>query len=97
MTRDIHETLQELCNRMEMLEDEHDAIAKLPNEVAELSGKVDTLQTMLLARMDGVSTSVDKATSVKTAIQFAAVVVVPVLVALIGGYFALRAGLATPK
>ena len=44
-------------------------------------------------RFDSVDTATAKASSWGTALTFAATVIVPILIALIGGYFALRSGL----
>lgn len=84
-----------LRERIEDLEDEREAIKELPQAVAELHGAVGVLQSLVTSRFDGIEPKVDKAASLRTALQFAAVVIVPVLVALIGGYFALKAGLAS--
>lgn len=79
-------TIQELLERIEDLENEREAIKELPEAVAQLRGSVETLQTLVVAQ----SQKVTKATSWSTALQFAAVVIVPLMIALIGGYFALK-------
>lgn len=84
--------------RIKDLEDIAVVTDRLIERVGELSGKVDVLTTQLTQHLlnlkeavDHQSTSTDKLASWKTALQFAAAVVVPLLIALIGGYFALKA------
>lgn len=77
--RETHERLEDAENRIQVFEG-------LLGAVATLDGKVDVLMD-LCRGLDG---KTDKLSSLKTAVQFAAVVVVPILVALIGGYFLLR-------
>ena len=59
-------------------------LAGLNREVAELRGEVKTLASLVTQRFDGVDGALEKASSFKNAVQFAAVVIVPILVALIG-------------
>jgi hypothetical protein len=84
--------IRELKERVEDLENEREAIKQLPHAVAELHGAVDTLRDIVIGKLDTIGGSVERVSSIKTAIQFAALVIVPILVALIGGYFALKAG-----
>lgn len=79
--------LKELLDRVEDLEDERLAIKELPDAVAHLAGQVEVLQALVLAQ----SQKVNDATGLKTALQFAAVIIVPLIVVLVGGYFTLRA------
>lgn len=87
MGKTMEERLDELEERVEDLENEREAIKQLPSQMALLKGAVEVLQALVLAQSQRVS----KATSWTTAVQFAAVVIVPLLVALIGGYFVLKA------
>lgn len=66
-------------------------------DIARLEGTVDTLSKLVLAKLDGVQEGVDKAAGVRSAITYAAIVIVPILVAVIGGYFALKAGVGPGK
>lgn len=96
MTDDeLQEEVHDLRGRVEALEEVHDRLQKLPDAVAELTGTVKTLTTMVTSRFDHVDQGVDRASGIKTAITFASVVIVPILIALIGGYFALRSGAGT--
>lgn len=79
--------MDDIENRVEDLENTQEAIGSLPSEVAALKGMVEVLQTLVLAQ----SQKVSEATGWKTAVQFAAAVIVPLLVSLIGGYFVLKA------
>jgi uncharacterized protein YoxC len=94
---EIHREVRDLRERIEDLENEREAIKRLPTAVAELKGAVHVLQDLVVEEFGAVRKGVDNATGMKTAIQFAAVVLVPVIVALIGGYFVLRVGLAGSK
>lgn len=89
---EIKHTVRELRDRVDDLEQERERLAKLPDAVAELKGTVQTLSTLVVSRFDKVDVGVDKAASLKTAIQFAGVVLVPIILALIGGYVALKTG-----
>lgn len=89
---EIQQRVDQLAHTVEELQEEHDRLRQLPDAVARLEGAVQTLSSMVTNRFDGIQAPVEKAASVKTAIQFAAVVLVPILVALIGGYVALKAG-----
>ena len=80
----------------------------LREDVAEQNGKISTVLLMMQGLTESVihlredldksfkdvNSTVEKASSIKTAIQFASVVIVPILVAVIGGYFALKSGAA---
>jgi hypothetical protein len=93
MTDDeLQGVVHDLAERVETLEEERDRLKLLPDAVAELKGAVQTLSGLVTLRFDGLQGPVEKAASVKTAVQFAAIVLVPIIVALLGGYFALRAG-----
>lgn len=70
-------------------------VKELRDEVATLVGKVATLERVVLAKLDGVHTAVDQAAGIKQAMTYAAIVIVPILVAIIGGYFAIKA--ASPR
>lgn len=92
MDEDVKEVIKELKRRMKALEDEMLDLAGLPGAVERLEGVVDTLKEVVLKRLDGVHEGVEKAASLRSAITFASVVIVPILVALIGGYFVLKTG-----
>jgi hypothetical protein len=85
--------LKEILDRIDDLEAEIKRLIELPERLAELRGEVKSLRALVINRADSIQSGVDKAANIKTAIQFAAVVLVPILVALIGGYFVLRAGI----
>lgn len=89
---ELRAEVSELSKKVEDLQEESDRLRGLPDAVAELKGTIATLQQLVLGRFDQVQAGVDKSSSIKTAIQFAAVLVVPILIAIIGGYFALKAG-----
>lgn len=84
--------VHDLRERVEKLEDGADKLADLPDAVSELNGSVKVLNQMVLGRFDHVDESVQQATGLRTAITFASVVIVPIVIALIGGYFALKTG-----
>lgn len=88
----IVKEIHELKERVESLEEDREEIKQIPLAISELKGQVNTLHSLLVVKLEGVQSGVEKATSVRTAIQFASVVLVPILVAILGGYFALRAG-----
>lgn len=79
--------IRDLLERVDDLENEREAIKELPEAVAQLRGSVEVLQTLVITQTQKVT----RATSLTTAVQFAAVVIVPLLVAIIAGYFALKA------
>lgn len=64
-----------------------ETVRTLTGEIGEFRGELKIIRE-LCTSIDG---KADKATSFKNAIQFAAVVIVPVLVALIGAYALLKA------
>lgn len=88
---DIADQVEANRRRIEELEEETEALSRVPEAVAELKGAVLTLSG-LVNRVSNGADRIEKANSVKTAIQFAAIVIVPILVALLGGYFVIRAG-----
>lgn len=97
MTEDERTEIVELRERVgrqaKRIEDLEEAVAGNTGKIDVLLAMVSTLTGTVKERFDSVDGAIDKTGSWKTAIQFAAVIVVPVLIALIGGYFALRAGL----
>jgi uncharacterized protein YoxC len=87
--------LEDVSERVEDLENEHEAIKNIPNAVSELKGMVTVLQAAVTNGFDGVQKPLQEAaesSSTKNAIQFAAIVIVPILVALIGAYVAIKTG-----
>lgn len=98
MPRDDEELAREvrsLAERIADLEEDRDRLKGMPEAVAEIKGMVTALSGMVQSGFKSVGEGVDKAAGVKTAITFAAVVIVPILVAIIGGYFAFKS--AQPK
>lgn len=98
MADELKKQVDENSAKIRDLEDIAEVTDRLIERVGELSGKVDLLTTQLTTHLlnlktavDQQSSSTDKLASWKTALQFAAAVVVPLLIALIGGYFALKA------
>lgn len=97
MTEDeIREEVRDLRERVDDLEHEQEALARVPEAVAELKGMVKTLRDVVIKVGDGAA-RIEKASSMRTALQFAAVVIVPILVALLGGYFVIRAGVPSGR
>lgn len=94
---ELSNEVHDLIDRVQALEENADRVAQLPDAVAQLTGAVQTLTSMVQGRFDGVDAHVREATGLKTAIQFASVVIIPIIIALIGGYFALRAGTSVAK
>lgn len=90
MTPDeVVKEISDLRERVEDLEDEADTLKRLPEALAELRGMVKALKDVVV-KIDGGADRIERANSLKTAVQFAAVVIVPILVALIGGYFLVK-------
>lgn len=89
---ELQAEVHDLRERVERIEANSDRLSKLPDAVAELSGAVKLLTDIVTGGFDKVDQEVQDATGIKTAIQFASVVIVPIILALIGGYFALRTG-----
>lgn len=87
--------LEEVAERVSDVEEAQNRIEALPSAVSELKGMVTILQTAVTNGFDGVQKPLQAAadsSSVKNAVQFAAVVLVPLLVALIGAYVAIKTG-----
>lgn len=98
MDEEVRKQVAKNTARIEDLQDLAEVTDRLIERVGELSGQVELLATQLTQHLlnlknavDNQASSTDKLASWKTALQFAAAVVVPVLMALIGGYFALKA------
>lgn len=101
--QDLKKRVDRLCESVERVNKEFD---ELKDDVSENSGKIDVMLHMMTSLTSNVKDlqsdvgkvgdGVDRASSVKTAITFASVVLVPIIVAVIGGYFALK-GAAPPK
>lgn len=87
-------TVAELARRVRHLEEQLMDMAGLPDAVARVEGALETLTRLVGEKLTTVQQAAEKATSVKSAIMFVSVVLVPILVALIGGYFVLKAGAA---
>lgn len=62
----------------------------LAEQLSDLKEVLSELREEINTRFDRVDGSTDKISSFKTAMQFASIIIVPVLLALIGGYFALK-------
>lgn len=93
MTEDqIRREIKELSDRIEDLENERDAIKRLPDAVARLQGAVDVLQGMISKGFEHTEEKIEGTTSFKNALQFASVILVPLLVALIGLYAVTHGG-----
>lgn len=89
---EIQDEIHDLRTRVGRLEEARDQVMKLPQAVAELRGALEVLTDLVTMRFDGIAPAVEKASSLKTAVQFAAIVLVPILVALIGGYALIKTG-----
>lgn len=83
---EIQDEVHDLRTRVQRLEDHAAQVLKLPEAVAELGGALEVLTKLVTSRFDGIEPGVEKASSVRTMISFAASVLVPIVVALIGGY-----------
>jgi hypothetical protein len=98
---ELESKVADLVGRVEDLENERDAIKNLPGAVATIAGQVQVLHDIVIQGFDGHKRviesedgqTIQKANSWDTAIKVAAGVVVPLLVALIGGYVLLRTSL----
>lgn len=93
----LQKKVKELCERVEDLENERDAIKELPTAVAMLAGKVDTLRDIVLQGFDPrkktIETSegdIEKASSWDVAFKVAVSFILPILLAIISGYFLLK-------
>jgi ribosomal protein L29 len=89
---ELQDEIHDLRTRVCRLEEARDQVMKLPEAVSELRGALEVLTDLVTGRFDSLVPAVEKASSLKTAIQFAGVVLVPILVALIGGYVLLKTG-----
>lgn len=85
--REARELAHELAERVGDLENEREAIKNLPTAVAELHGAVTVLRELVLERIDGVSSKVDRLAKVEIILKY----LVPLIIALIGGWFAIKA------
>lgn len=83
--------LKEAWGRIEGTELDVESLHVLVTGLIEAVGRVDEKLDFVKELCVGIDGKADKATSFKNAVQFAAVVIVPVLVALIGAYALLRA------
>lgn len=91
---DLKEAWGRIEGSEEDVENLHTMLTGLINSVRDLAGQVGEVRGELKAVSElcrGIDGKADKATSFKNAVQFAAVVIVPVLVALIGAYALLKA------
>lgn len=95
--RSVQEELEDVQNELEGLKRLPMALAKLTGLVERIEKQVDRLMDNMLTRFDGLDGKVDKWSSMKTLAGYIAAILVPILVALIGGYFALKAGLRQAK
>lgn len=91
---ELQDEIHDLRTRVGRLEENAAQVLKLPDAVAELRGALEVLTDLVTSRFDGMAPAVERASSIKTAIQFASVVLVPILVALIGGYVLIKTGVA---
>lgn len=92
---EIQDEVHDLRTRVSRLEEHSAQVMRLPEAVAELRGALETLTDLVTSRFDGIAPGVEKASSVRTAVQFAGAVLVPIIVALIGGYVLIKtAGVA---
>jgi SNF family Na+-dependent transporter len=100
--REIRDRLEDVENWVEALrllpERMSEVKGQTSRELGELTGKLEALSAQINAmmttmntRFNGVDKGVEKVASFKTAVTFASVVLVPIVVALIGGYIALHA------
>lgn len=93
MTEDEAEAeIRDLKERVMDLENEREAIKNLPGAVAELHGAVETLKSLVIGKLDGIT---DRVTPGRwdTLLKFSQFVIVPVIVAAITGYFLYKASI----
>lgn len=93
---EVADDLAQVKDRVEHVETEQVIVKNIPGAVAEkigeLKGAVDTLTELVSTRADRTDGKVEQATSFKNALQFAGVVLVPLLVALIGALVVIHSG-----
>jgi ABC-type transporter Mla subunit MlaD len=95
--RRLHDTVQQVCRDLDELRKQDE---NLRQAVEQLRVHVDTVQDMAIAleaKLDtvirlstGINGKAEKLSSFKTFAQFAGAVIVPILVAIIGVYIAIR-------
>jgi hypothetical protein len=98
--QEVKQGLNELSNRIDDLENERDSIKAIPMAVGELKGiveatrdQVNTLMRSMTGRFDNVDSGIERATpGWEWWLKFCIGVIVPLLLAIISGYFLLRAG-----
>jgi hypothetical protein len=96
----VRRGLARLADRVDDLENERDAIKRIPQAVGELKGmteaiqvQVNSLMTSMTGRFDNVEDGIRRATpGWDFWLKFIIGAIVPVALTIIGGYFALKAG-----
>jgi hypothetical protein len=92
---DFRREVHDLAGRVEELEEERERLKRLPDAVARLEGALGALTRVVNSRFDSVDQGVANAKPGRDFwLKLILGGVVPVLVALITGYFLLKAGLA---
>jgi uncharacterized protein YoxC len=92
---DLKREVHDLADKVEKLEGQQDRLSKLPDAVSRLEGAVSTLTRVVNMRFDNVDKGVKEAKpGWDFWLKFIIGAVVPVAIAIISGYFLLKAGLA---
>lgn len=105
-TDDIKQTVEEIAERVKVLEEHQEELKDVPDALSRLEGAVETVTTMfttfqatVISRFNNVDKGVSKASSWDTLIKLAVSVLLPMLGILVPAYVALKAGLTpdTPQ
>lgn len=85
-------SLSEIAGDLHRLRADVDELRGVREDVADVKRSVATLSALVLSRLDGIEQGVERPTrlDLKTIVQFASLVLVPICVALIGAYVALK-------
>jgi hypothetical protein len=95
--QEVHDEVMRLGEQVDTIETELKALNSLPEQqyeqneaISAIRGALETLTAIVTARFNQIQPKVEEAAGIKTTIQYMALVLVPILVALLGGYFATR-------
>lgn len=95
---DLRQEVEELASKVALMESEQERLKGIPDALSKLVGTVETLNGIVLARwgLKGVppeqrESVAQRASTADTLVKFSQFVLLPIVLALIGGYFALKA------